>query len=59
MNSTTIICPHCKKPFEISDAIQHQIGTNYRGQKPSNPKYCERNLTVRRKNGLNKPSGQL
>ncbi|GHT86199.1 hypothetical protein FACS18947_5850 [Bacteroidia bacterium] len=25
MNSTTIICPHCKKPFEISDAIQHQI----------------------------------
>jgi hypothetical protein len=25
MNSTTIICPHCKKQFEISDAIQHQI----------------------------------
>jgi Uncharacterized protein conserved in bacteria len=25
MNATTIICPHCKKPFEISDAIQHQI----------------------------------
>jgi hypothetical protein len=25
MNSTTIICPYCKKPFEISDAIQHQI----------------------------------
>jgi hypothetical protein len=25
MNSTTIICPHCKKPFEISDAIRHQI----------------------------------
>lgn len=25
MNSTTIVCPHCKKPFEISDAIQHQI----------------------------------
>ncbi|MCC8056879.1 DUF2130 domain-containing protein [Cloacibacillus sp.] len=23
--NTTIICPHCKKPFEISDAIQHQI----------------------------------
>lgn len=25
MNATTIICPHCKKPFEISDAIQRQI----------------------------------
>lgn len=25
MNTTTIICPHCKEPFEISDAIQHQI----------------------------------
>lgn len=25
MNATTIVCPHCKKPFEISDAIQHQI----------------------------------
>ncbi len=25
MNATTIICPHCKKPFEISDAIQHLI----------------------------------
>jgi hypothetical protein len=25
MNATTIICPHCKKPFEISDAIGHQI----------------------------------
>ena len=25
MNATTIICPHCRKPFEISDAIQHQI----------------------------------
>ena len=25
MNSTTIICPHCKRSFEISDAIQHQI----------------------------------
>ena len=25
MNATTIICPNCKKPFEISDAIQHQI----------------------------------
>lgn len=25
MNSTTISCPYCKKPFEISDAIQHQI----------------------------------
>lgn len=25
MNETIIICPHCKKPFEISDAIQHQI----------------------------------
>lgn len=25
MNSATIICPHCKQPFEISDAIQHQI----------------------------------
>jgi hypothetical protein len=24
MNSTTIICPHCKKPFDISDAIQLQ-----------------------------------
>lgn len=23
--NTTIICPHCKKSFEISDAIQHQI----------------------------------
>jgi len=23
--NTTIICPHCKKPFEISDAIQRQI----------------------------------
>jgi hypothetical protein len=23
--NTTIICPHCKRPFEISDAIQHQI----------------------------------
>jgi len=23
--NTTIICPNCKKPFEISDAIQHQI----------------------------------
>jgi hypothetical protein len=23
--NTMIICPHCKKPFEISDAIQHQI----------------------------------
>ena len=23
--NTTIICPHCKKPVEISDAIQHQI----------------------------------
>ncbi|MDR1298932.1 MAG: DUF2130 domain-containing protein [Oscillospiraceae bacterium] len=23
--NTTIICPHCKEPFEISDAIQHQI----------------------------------
>lgn len=25
MNSTTIICPNCKKQFEISDAIGHQI----------------------------------
>ena len=25
MNITAIICPHCRKPFEISDAIQHQI----------------------------------
>jgi hypothetical protein len=25
MTSTNIICPNCKKPFEISDAIQHQI----------------------------------
>lgn len=25
MNASTIICPHCKKPFEISDAISHQI----------------------------------
>jgi len=25
INATTIICPHCKKPVEISDAIQHQI----------------------------------
>lgn len=25
MNTTTITCPNCKKPFEISDAIQHQI----------------------------------
>jgi hypothetical protein len=25
MNVATIICPNCKKPFEISDAIQHQI----------------------------------
>ncbi len=23
--NTTIICPYCKKPVEISDAIQHQI----------------------------------
>ena len=23
--NTTIICPHCKKPVEISDAIQHQL----------------------------------
>ena len=25
MGGATIICPNCKKPFEISDAIQHQI----------------------------------
>ena len=25
MNTTTIICPHCNKPYEISDAIRHQI----------------------------------
>jgi hypothetical protein len=25
MNGSTIICPYCKKSFEISDAIQHQI----------------------------------
>lgn len=25
MNATTITCPHCRKSFEISDAIQHQI----------------------------------
>ena len=25
MNSTTIICPHCRRSFEISDAISHQI----------------------------------
>jgi glutaredoxin len=25
MNSTTITCPYCKKSFEISDAIGHQI----------------------------------
>ena len=25
MGEATIICPNCKKPFEISDAIQHQI----------------------------------
>ncbi|NLB29220.1 MAG: DUF2130 domain-containing protein [Clostridiales bacterium] len=25
MTGTTIICPHCKMTFEISDAIQHQI----------------------------------
>ena len=25
MNSTTIVCLHCKKSFEISDAIRHQI----------------------------------
>lgn len=25
MNSTSIVCPHCKKPFEISEAIQQQI----------------------------------
>lgn len=22
---TTIVCPHCRRPFEISDAIQHHI----------------------------------
>ena len=25
MNTSIIICPHCKNPVEISDAIQHQI----------------------------------
>ena len=25
MGEATIICPNCKKSFEISDAIQHQI----------------------------------
>jgi len=25
MNGSTIVCPNCKKPFEISNAIQHQI----------------------------------
>ncbi|GHV05330.1 hypothetical protein FACS1894217_02020 [Clostridia bacterium] len=25
MNATTIVCPHCKQLFEISDAIGHQI----------------------------------
>ncbi len=25
MNEATIVCPNCKKSFEISDAIQHQI----------------------------------
>lgn len=25
MNSATIVCPHCKRPFEINDAISHQI----------------------------------
>ena len=25
MNETTVICPHCKRPIEISDAIRHQI----------------------------------
>jgi|GEM_PF-2989075 len=25
MNTTTIVCPHCKKSFEISDTIQYQI----------------------------------
>ena len=25
MGGATIICPNCKKSFEISDAIQHQI----------------------------------
>jgi hypothetical protein len=25
MNATTIICPHCKRSLEISDAIRHQI----------------------------------
>lgn len=25
MNATTIVCPHCRRPFEISQAIQHQI----------------------------------
>jgi len=25
MNAGAITCPNCKKPFEISDAIQHQI----------------------------------
>ena len=25
MKAATIVCPYCKKSFEISDAIQHQI----------------------------------
>ncbi len=25
MNSSTIICPHCKHPFEINEAIHHQM----------------------------------
>ena len=25
MNGATIVCPYCRKPFEISAAIQHQI----------------------------------
>ncbi len=25
MSATAVVCPHCKKAFEISDAIQHQI----------------------------------
>jgi hypothetical protein len=25
MNASTIICPHCKQPFEMSDAIRHQM----------------------------------
>ncbi|MCL1881433.1 MAG: DUF2130 domain-containing protein [Oscillospiraceae bacterium] len=42
MNVTTTICPHCKEPFTLSEAIQHQVEEELIKAKSKQTKLLER-----------------